>query len=722
MLTPPSPPPQKRAPPHTNITAAARAAADTVEAKRAAGCKTALDLIASQNPQLPMHIVHQEILNSPSLKGTLFVPTAEAWDKFFATVRQRQGNPEAPAMVSRYGQVMLYHLAQDINVPIAVPTPGVSRFAFDTASTLQCSVGPNLPNNRITVRKTPEAIYLQHGTGNATLVSQPIPYCGGEAYLVDQVLIPCSDVAAIMGEIANVPSPCKNNVEGVLQRNGLSYYNALLLATGVNRPIFAAVRNFTLFAPTDAAIQAAYADGAFDYPEMFAKRKKELAGLLAYHAVPQVAHTAPSAATARMDTLLSQGVGNASCPSPSLSWRPDGFVYGGTGAAKVGGTYDRGCAAVIFQVDSILGPCCRKMGEILRDMKQEEGSVSAQVLAALKAKAKDAGGARSTLIMPTDEAWQALLQEAAAANRSLGADAIAALTDYLYTGADVASVIETATPVKTALSLADAKSRAALCPRGTNGTLIFAYDDAPEEAVTAAEGVSEAPTTGVVAGPAAADVAPAAAAPSDVPTLTAGAPSALPAAAAPAAPAAAAPAAVAAPAGPALPGAVAAGPAAAGARRRLLAAAAKLPTTASGTLLPTAFGAAAGGGAGAAGGPAKIISGPVMIVDGATTELGSARGVPVASITYACDGTIYHVNAVPLPCNFLGRKAVVRPVAPKPKAPLPTTLSIQGALVNTTAIPNAVANVTSAATTAVAAAAPLIGSGAAAVVLAAMLL
>lgn len=41
-----------------------------------------------------------------------------------------------------------------------------------------------------------------------------------------------------MGEIANVPSPCKNNVEGVLQRNGLSYYNALMLATGVNRPIF----------------------------------------------------------------------------------------------------------------------------------------------------------------------------------------------------------------------------------------------------------------------------------------------------------------------------------------------------------------------------------------------------------------------------------------------------------------------------------------------------
>jgi hypothetical protein len=186
-----------------------------------------------------MHPVFQEILNSPSLKGTLFVPTAAAWDAFFSTVRQRHGNPEAPAMVARYGQVMLYHLAQDINVPIATPTPGAPKFAFDTASTLQCSVGPGLPNNRIIVKKTPQAILLQHGTGNATIVSQPIGYCGGEAYLVNEVLVPCSDVAAVMGEIANVPSPCKNNVEGVLHRDGLSYYNALLLATGVNRPIFA---------------------------------------------------------------------------------------------------------------------------------------------------------------------------------------------------------------------------------------------------------------------------------------------------------------------------------------------------------------------------------------------------------------------------------------------------------------------------------------------------
>jgi hypothetical protein len=56
--------------------------------------------------------------------------------------------------------------------------------------------------------------------------------------LTRQVLNPCSDIAAIMGEIANIPSPCKNNVEGVLNKNELTYFNALLLATGVQRPIF----------------------------------------------------------------------------------------------------------------------------------------------------------------------------------------------------------------------------------------------------------------------------------------------------------------------------------------------------------------------------------------------------------------------------------------------------------------------------------------------------
>lgn len=36
-------------------------------------------------------------------------------------------------------------------------------------------------------------------------------------------------------------------------------------------------------------------------------------------------------------------MGEAKCTNPSLSWRPDGHVYGGTGSAKVTSQGDKGC-------------------------------------------------------------------------------------------------------------------------------------------------------------------------------------------------------------------------------------------------------------------------------------------------------------------------------------------------------------------------------------------
>jgi hypothetical protein len=36
-------------------------------------------------------------------------------------------------------------------------------------------------------------------------------------------------------------------------------------------------------------------------------------------------------------------MGEAKCTNPSLSWRPDGNVYGGTGSAKVTSQGDKGC-------------------------------------------------------------------------------------------------------------------------------------------------------------------------------------------------------------------------------------------------------------------------------------------------------------------------------------------------------------------------------------------
>jgi hypothetical protein len=49
---------------------------------------------------------------------------------------------------------------QDVDVPIAEATPGANKFAVDTASTLQCTFGQGLPNNRLVIRKTPRAIIV----------------------------------------------------------------------------------------------------------------------------------------------------------------------------------------------------------------------------------------------------------------------------------------------------------------------------------------------------------------------------------------------------------------------------------------------------------------------------------------------------------------------------------------------------------------------------------
>lgn len=76
-----------------------------------------------------------------------------------------------------------------------------------------------------------------------------------------------------------------------------------------------AVRNFTLFAPTDKAIQQAYRSGALNYPYLFAKNKTLLEGIVAYHAVPQFQFAGPSKQTVNMRTLLSE----VSSPVSSLS-------------------------------------------------------------------------------------------------------------------------------------------------------------------------------------------------------------------------------------------------------------------------------------------------------------------------------------------------------------------------------------------------------------------
>jgi hypothetical protein len=66
------------------------------------------------------------------------------------------------------------------------------------------------------------------------------------------------------------------------------------------------VRDFTLFAPNDKAVMAAYRSGALNYPYLFARNKTTLDGIVAYHAVPQAQHVGPSKQTLNMKTLLTE--------------------------------------------------------------------------------------------------------------------------------------------------------------------------------------------------------------------------------------------------------------------------------------------------------------------------------------------------------------------------------------------------------------------------------
>jgi hypothetical protein len=109
-----------------------------------------------------------------------------------------------------------------------------------------------------------------------------------------------------------------------------------------------------------------------------------------------------------------------------------------------------------------------------------------------------------------------------------------------------------------------------------------------------------------------------------------------------------------------------------------------------------------------------IIPGPVVLVDGQEMELQAGLAIPVTSMTYSCDGTIYNTDAVPLPCNVLNR-TVVRPPPPQ-QINMTDVLPAQAApdAANITGVP--------ATTSAAAAAMPLLGSLMAAVLFAALLL
>jgi hypothetical protein len=91
--------------------------------------------------------------------------------------------------------------------------------------------------------------------------------------------------------------------------------------------------------------------------------------------------------------LSLQGTGEAQCSNPSISWRPDGFVYGGTGSARISEGADRGCNTQIRVIDEVLQPCCKPMADLIGGpsglaAKAPKGSIQAKAYQYLLSKVK----------------------------------------------------------------------------------------------------------------------------------------------------------------------------------------------------------------------------------------------------------------------------------------------------------------------------------------------
>lgn len=158
---------------------------------------------------------------------------------------------------------------------------------------------------------------------------------------VDAVPLPCSSLAAIAAEV-NDPSQagCQrnagNSVSHALAAGGRTHFLQLVLATGLLPAIDKTAGAFTIFAPSDAAVEAAGAAGTFDYGNLFATNKDLLRQIVGYHIASGQALLQPSqgSASSLAPTLMKGDPGCGAGGAPS--WRADGLVRGGRGVARAG--------------------------------------------------------------------------------------------------------------------------------------------------------------------------------------------------------------------------------------------------------------------------------------------------------------------------------------------------------------------------------------------------
>jgi len=157
---------------------------------------------------------------------------------------------------------------------------------------------------------------------------------------VDATPLPCDTLAALATEVTNpLQAGCTINpdtsISHALVGSGRAHFLQLLVAAGLLPAVDKTSTAFTVFAPSDAAIEAAADRGTVKYSELFAKNRTLLAQIVGYHIGKYKALTQPSveSAVAVVPNLMKGDAGCGAGVGPA--WGADGLLRGGRGVARV---------------------------------------------------------------------------------------------------------------------------------------------------------------------------------------------------------------------------------------------------------------------------------------------------------------------------------------------------------------------------------------------------
>ncbi|KAI8466831.1 MAG: hypothetical protein J3K34DRAFT_524238 [Monoraphidium minutum] len=458
----------------------------------ARACRTAADVLAQELPAFKLSAVFQRIYGSPDLKGLMLIPTEEAWEGLgpLAAMQNvdlkgagprggrrgaaRRGAAHGAAdgdnltATALSGGLALYWLAQGSKIdPGALPMGG-SPTKLATEARWRCS----LPEKRGSVghgmrlSRGEGGVLIEHG-GSAVRdgpvlarLAEPAEPLKGTCpgltiYKVDAVPLPCSSLAAIAAE-ANNPSQagCTRHADAsvshALLAGGSGQFLQLLAASGLLPAVDKTAAPFTVLAPSDAAVEAAAAAGAFDYGSLFATNKTRLRQLVGYHVASGQALAQPTRRSAEglAPTLMEGGASCGAAGAPA--WGADGLVRSARGVARAGAAVEA-CHSTVVPIDALLLPCCAPIDKLLAGRgggaPAGSGGPAAQQLQKLLRLVADRmkqapSNSTQIAIIPTHAAWAEFTRVNGPVDDALlGALSQMLVSSHLGGGGDVSKVM-----------------------------------------------------------------------------------------------------------------------------------------------------------------------------------------------------------------------------------------------------------------------------------------